>query len=131
VKGNSISNGSRSGRNCTNSGEEDSDGDDSNENSSSSDEDVESRAGRDSSPPTAKAKITSAYRGVYFNRNKGLWEALLCLPHKNIYAGQSRNESDAARAYDTKASTYFTRPVLNFDPVSGRRNKDCKLGKHR
>ena len=129
----SISNGSRSGTNSANSsdkeGEEDSDGDDSNS-TSSSDEDDESRAGRAYSVPATEGKPTSTYRGVYFHRNKRLWEACITVGGKNLHAGRSKDEEEDARAHDTRALELFARPILIFDPVSGQRNKECKLDKH-
>lgn len=117
MKGSSISNGSRCGSNSASSsdgGVED------------SDEDDDSRAGRGPCAPAAMANLASAYRGV--GHDGKYWRVRFYIGGTDVHAGSFEKEEDAARAHDVKALELFARPILNFEPVSGQRNKECKLG---
>lgn len=77
-----------------------------------------------------KTEASSPYRGVFFRQGTKLWYACVCIGYRSICAGAHKREEDAARAYDAKVSEFFARPILNFDPVTGERNKDSKEGKN-
>jgi hypothetical protein len=58
---------------------------------------------------------TSAFKGVYFNRNYKKWYARIKMNHKQIHIGAFEIETDAAIAYDDKAKELFGKfAVLNF-----------------
>lgn len=50
---------------------------------------------------------TSRFKGVFWRKNRSRWCAMLCLGYRNIYLGSFTEESDAARAYNIAACTYF------------------------
>lgn len=58
--------------------------------------------------PLRKGKpTTSKYKGVYFDKNAGIWRAQIVKSKKNYPLGSFRNEDDAGRAYNKKAVELF------------------------
>jgi len=50
---------------------------------------------------------TSKYKGVYINKLKTMWIAVISLNNKHKYLGSFKLEIDAAKAYDNKAEELF------------------------
>jgi hypothetical protein len=61
---------------------------------------------------------TSKYKGVSWEKRRGIWEAYICPSGKKIHLGYFHNEIDAAKAYDKKAIELyqnFAKPNLKYD----------------
>ena len=52
---------------------------------------------------------------------------MACVGSRTISAGSFLVEEEAARAYDSLIVQYFSRPILNFDAVTGERNTGEEL----
>lgn len=50
---------------------------------------------------------TSKFKGVHLNKKKGKWVASIQFNKKKIHIGYYENETDAAKAYNLKATTLF------------------------
>lgn len=50
---------------------------------------------------------TSIYKGVNWNRGRGMWAAHISVNGKTLYIGSFSSEIDAAKAYDTAALKHF------------------------
>ena len=58
---------------------------------------------------------TSKYKGVYWRKERGKWQARITFQNKRIRLGHFEDESEAARAYDGAAKKYFGEfAKLNF-----------------
>jgi len=58
---------------------------------------------------------TSSYRGVWYNKKKNRWRAMIGINNKRKHIGYFHNEIDAAKAYDEAAKRYHKDfAVLNF-----------------
>jgi hypothetical protein len=63
----------------------------------------------------SKCAKSSQYKGVSWFASKSSWVANICLDGRTKYLGLHAVESDAARAYDAAARTYFGEfAALNF-----------------
>jgi hypothetical protein len=62
-----------------------------------------------------KINTTSKYRGVWYNKKKKRWRAVIGINNTRKVIGNFRDEIDAAKAYD-KAAKHFYREfaILNF-----------------
>jgi len=60
----------------------------------------------------AAKPISSAYRGVNWDKRKGKWKTQLALGGKKKHLGHFEDEEDAARAYDAEARKQFTEETL-------------------
>lgn len=62
-----------------------------------------------------KRNPRSGYKGVCFDKDKGLWRAAIVCNRKRIHLGYFKNRTDAAKAYDKAAKKYHGRfASLNF-----------------
>lgn len=60
----------------------------------------------------------SGYKGVYFNKSKNKWRAMLKFNKKEIHLGYFSNPVEAAHAYDNAALKYFGEfSKANFAPT--------------
>ena len=58
---------------------------------------------------------TSKYKGVYWHTAAGMWQVATKKNYKRIFIGYFKDEEDAARAYDAKATELFGEfALLNF-----------------
>lgn len=58
---------------------------------------------------------TSAFKGVFFDKQSGKWQAKITINNKSVYIGRSTNPEDCARMYDSAAaSRYGEHAKLNF-----------------
>jgi hypothetical protein len=56
---------------------------------------------------TKRVNSTSKHKGVYWNKNRQLWESKITANKKNIVIGWYNDEDEAGRAYDLKALELF------------------------
>jgi hypothetical protein len=62
-----------------------------------------------------KINTTSKYRGVWYNKKKKRWRAVIGLNNTRKVIGNFRDEIDAAKAYDKAAKKYYGEfAILNF-----------------
>jgi hypothetical protein len=62
---------------------------------------------------------TSKYKGVFFDKKRGKYRAVLSVDGKKKHLGYFDNEIDAARAYDTAAELHRGKfAALNFPDES-------------
>jgi hypothetical protein len=62
-----------------------------------------------------KRKTTAKYRGVWYNKKKKRWRAVIAINNTRKVIGNFRNEIDAAKAYDKAAKKYYKEfAILNF-----------------
>ena len=62
-----------------------------------------------------KRNPRSGYKGVCFDKDKGLWRAAIVCNRKRIHLGYFKNRTDAAKAYDKAAKKYHGQfASLNF-----------------
>ena len=62
-----------------------------------------------------RKNTTSVYKGICFDKSKNKWRARIKHNERSIYIGLFTDESEAAHAYDRKASELFREfAVLNF-----------------
>ena len=54
-----------------------------------------------------RVNCTSIYKGVYFSKAAGKWQAYIMINGKHIHLGLFASEADAAKAYNTKAVSLF------------------------
>jgi hypothetical protein len=70
--------------------------------------------------PTPRKTKTSRYKGVYFHKRTGIWQAAITVNARQKYLGQFENELDAANAYDQAARKYHAEfAVLNLPADKG------------
>lgn len=66
-----------------------------------------------------KINTTSKYRGVWYNKKKKRWRAVIGINNTRKIIGNFRNEIDAAKAYDKAAKKYYKEfAILNFPDES-------------
>jgi hypothetical protein len=62
-----------------------------------------------------KTKGTSRFKGVSWDKRKQLWRAQIGKNYKTTFLGWFKNETDAAKAYDTAAVAFFGEfALINF-----------------
>lgn len=62
-----------------------------------------------------KINTTSKYRGVWYNKKKKRWRAVIGINNTRKIIGYFRDEIDAAKAYDKAAKKYYKEfAILNF-----------------
>ena len=62
-----------------------------------------------------KVNTTSKYRGVWYNKKKKRWRAVIGINNSRKIIGNFRNEIDAAKAYDRAAKHFYREfAILNF-----------------
>jgi hypothetical protein len=62
-----------------------------------------------------KKNASSKYRGVWFNKKKKRWRAVITINNRKKQIGNFRNELDAAKAYDRAAKEYHGQfAIINF-----------------
>ena len=62
-----------------------------------------------------KINTTSKYRGVWYNKKKKRWRAVIGLNNTRKIIGNFRDEIDAAKAYDRAAKKHYGQfAILNF-----------------
>lgn len=54
-----------------------------------------------------KTTSNTAYKGIYWNKERNLWQAQICINYKRINLGRYEKERDAAMAYNKAAKKYF------------------------
>ena len=69
------------------------------------------------SPQSAYSK----YKGVTFDKMRQKWNAQICVNGKRIFLGTFKDETEAAKAYDSAAKRHFGEfAALNFPDSSPR-----------
>ena len=72
-----------------------------------------------------KINTTSKYRGVWYNKKKKRWRAVIGVNNTRKVIGSFRNEIDAGKAYDKAARLYYREfAILNF-PNENLTTKAC------
>ncbi|MGB2864354.1 MAG: AP2 domain-containing protein [Sedimentisphaerales bacterium] len=62
-----------------------------------------------------KINTTSKYRGVWYNKKKKRWRAVISINNKKKHLGYFIKEIDAAKAYDQAAKHFYREfAILNF-----------------
>ena len=75
-----------------------------------------------------KINTTSKYRGVWYNKKKKRWRAVIGINNTRKVIGSFRNEIDAAIAYDRAAKKYHKEfAVLNFQNENLTTNLPCEI----
>mmetsp|Transcript_11750 Transcript_11750/g.19161 ORF Transcript_11750/g.19161 Transcript_11750/m.19161 type:complete len:191 (+) Transcript_11750:503-1075(+) len=72
------------------------------------------------------AKASSAYRGVYWNKNCKAWRARIWVNGKSEHLGNFDDEEQAARAFDKRAHELGRYDSLNFPKDNGSRDRTSK-----
>ncbi len=54
-----------------------------------------------------KQKGTSRFKGIYWNKQKQKWRAMITIDHKRIHLGYFVSEKQAAKIYQKAANEYF------------------------
>jgi len=78
-------------------------------------------------PNESKNKMKSQYRGVYWHRQSGKWQTLVCLKKKQIYGGHFNDELDAAKRVNQlceKLRIPFQNPTINAMPNQEYQKKE-------
>jgi hypothetical protein len=72
-----------------------------------------------------KMPSRSKYRGIWWHKPAGKWEAAISYEGRYIYLGLFDNEIDVAKAYDEAARQYHGQfAVLNFEQVAAKTDGD-------
>jgi len=82
-------------------------------------------------PPPSLLPSLPPSLGVYRNSETLKYEAYLDLPLGRLFLGVFEGQEEAARAYDQSGLLYFEFPAMNFDPITGKRNRDRLFALHR
>jgi len=62
-----------------------------------------------------KINTSSKYRGVWYNKKKKRWRAVIGINNTRKVIGNFRDEIDAAKAYDQAAKHFYREfAILNF-----------------
>jgi hypothetical protein len=69
-----------------------------------------------------KARYSSSFRGVHFEKANQCWIATITHHYSHIWIGRFVSEREAALAYDAKATELLGQNArLNYDPKTGKR----------
>jgi len=64
-----------------------------------------------------RKKASSEFFGVYINRGRNRWRAMVIVNKKTIYIGQFKTEIEAAEAYDKYVIENDLHRPLNFPDI--------------
>lgn len=65
------------------------------------------KATRSQNVANSRTRASRRYKGASFDAERGLWIASICVERRQIALGRFVSETDAARAYNDAAVTYF------------------------